>query len=610
MGLDVTRQAEAASGENPTRLRRASGAGFRTLSGTAAAAVILLVVLPLLALLAQAVFPNLFGPSPSLAPSLAGLQSLTSDPFMLASGLNSLLLSAATAVLASAIGIAVAYLVVLTDMPGRRLVWGLVWLILISPSFLLAQGWELLLAPGGLTHNLLGGMLTNVLLSPVGVMLVLSLKLFPFSTIAVASGLEGLGQDVVHAARMGGARQPAVWRRILLPLLLPAILSGALIVFAEVLSDFGIASTLAQTANFPLTTFAIYSALEQFPVNFPEAAATSLVLVGAVVLAQWGQRASVGRRAFTTRWGGNRTLSAVALGRRKGILLAAVLLLMALAFGVPAATTIAASFMPGGAAGLVTGGHPTLANYAAALRIPYGAGSFLASLLYAVAAASIGVLIGLLVALAWRRGGGWLTGVLQGFLTTAIAVPGIVLGAGYIFLWDQPFLQHVGLLLYGTPAALLLAYVAGGLPYSVRVAAGGMAQIPASVITAARVSGASLATVVRRIILPMLGSTWMRIWLMLFAGVVFELPVSQLLYPPGGPTLAVSIVHQFHNTDFGTGAALTVLSTAGVGLLSLLFLRLSQGLGPGRRRSAATPVGQQAFRPAQPLIGGIKGEEA
>jgi iron(III) transport system permease protein len=137
-----------------------------------------------------------------------------------------------------------------------------------------------------------------------------------------------------------------------------------------------------------------------------------------------------------------------------------------------------------------------------------------------------------------------------------------------------------------------------------------MEQIPASVITAARVSGASLAAVVRRIILPMTGSTWVRVWLMLFAGVVFELPVSQLLYPPGGPTLAVSIVHQFHNTAFGTGAALTVLSTAGVGLLSLLFLWLSQSLGPRRRRSTAVPAGHEAVRPAQRLIGGIKGEEA
>lgn len=611
MRTNVPPRAVAAPGANPPRLRPGIGAGlgFRALSSGAALAVIVLVVLPLLAILAQAVFPDLFGVPPSLRPSLDGLQGLASDPYMLASGINSLLIAAATAVLASAIGIAIACLLVLTDLPGRRLVWGLVWLILISPSFLLAQGWELLLAPGGLAQNLLSGELTNMLLSPAGVMLVLSLKLFPFSTVAVASGLEGLGQDVVHAARVSGASPAAAWRRVLLPLVMPAIVSGALIVFAEVLSDFGVASTLAQTANFPLTTFAIYSALEQFPVNFPEAAATSLVLVGAVVLAQWGQRAVTGRRTYATRWGGNRTLAAIPLRWARPIYLAVLLVFLAVAFGIPAATTAAASFMPGGPAGLAVGARLTLANYASALAIPYGAGSFATSLAYAVSAASIGLLVGLLVALAWRRSSGWITGILQGFLTTAIAVPGIVLGAGYIFLWDQPVLKHVGLLLYGTPAALLLAYVAGGLPYSVRVAAGGMAQIPTSAITAARVSGAGLGRVVRRIVLPMMRSTWVRIWLMLFAGVVFELPASQLLYPPGSPTLAVSIVHQFHNTEFGVGAALTVMSTAGIALLSLVFMRLAQGPSPNGQ-SRAVPVDDAAANGLPLIMRPIKGEEA
>ncbi len=612
MRQDVTRGAAAAPGGSPGRLRPApaAGFGFRALSLGAAAAVVVLVVLPLLALLAQAVLPDLFGPAPSLKVSLAGLASLASDPYMLASGINSLLLSAGTAVAASALGVGVAYLLVLTDMPGRRAMWGLVWLILISPSFLVAQGWELLLAPGGLTNHVLGGALTDTLLSPFGVVVVLSLKLFPYSTIAVAAGLEGLGQDVVHAARLAGAPMTAVWRRVLLPLLLPATISGGLIVFAEVLSDFGIASTLAQSANFPLTTFAIYSALEQFPINFPEAAAASLVLVGLVALAQWGQAATMGRRSYTTRWGGNRTLAPVTLGRLRGFYLAAMALIMLLAFGVPAATTVAASFMPGGAGGLVMGGALTFANYLQAVRIPYGLGSFATSLGYGVAAASFGVLLGLLVALAWRRRGDWLTGLLQSFLTTAIAVPGIVLGAGYIFLWDQPVLKDVGLLLYGTPAALLLGYIAGGLPYSVRVAAGGMAQIPASAVTAARASGAGLATVVRRIILPMMGSTWIRIWLMLFAGVVFELPVSQLLYPPGGPTLAVSIIHQFHSTDFGTGAALTVMSTATVGVLALILHWLGGRVAGRGRPTAAVPADDGRGRLARRDAQGLKGARA
>jgi len=585
---------------------RLAGLGFRTLSLAAALTVLVLVVLPLLALLVQAVLPGLFGAPPSLHLSWEGISSAASDPYMLAAGVNSLVLAAATAALATLLGVWVAYLLVLTDLPGRRVIWGVVWLILISPSFLIAQGWELLLAPGGLTHQILGGLLTQALLSPVGVTIVLGLKLFPYAAIAVASGIEGLGQDVVHAARLAGAPMRSVWRRILLPLVLPAAAAGALIVFAEVLSDFGVASTLAQTANFPLTTYAIYSALEQFPVNFPEAAAASLMLVAGVGLAQWAQSLTTGRRSYATRWGGNRTLSPVALGRTRWLHLIGVALLACVAFGVPAATTAAASFMPEAAGGLVGGSPPTWTNYQLALHIPYGAGSFAASLGYALVAASLGLGLGLLVAMAWRRGGSWFTGLLQGFLTAAIAVPGIVLGAGYIFLWDQPWLKDVGLLLYGTPAVLVLGYIAGGMPYAVRVISGGVAQIPANALTAARSSGAGLATVVRRIVLPMLGSTWTRVWLMLFAGVVFELPVSQLLYPPGGPTLAVAIVHQFHNTDFGVGAALTVLSTGTVGILALAFAWLQRRLGRLRPVGAEADIAAEAGRRVVETMEGVR----
>lgn len=558
------------------------GLGFRLLALSAAVAVIVLIALPLLSILAQAVLPALFSVPASLAPSLAGITSLLDDPFTLASGLDSLVLAAATAVVASALGLAVAYLIALTDFRQRTLLWGLVWLVFIAPSFLLAQGWELLLAPGGLATNVLGGIFASVLLSPVGVLAVLSLKLFPFATLALVPALEGLGQDSVHAARLAGATTGTVWRRILLPLIAPALFAGGLIVFAETLGDFGVAATLAQSANFPLVTYAIYTALEQFPSNFSEAAAASLILVACVALAQWGQRRGAGRRRYATRTGSSRALAPVRLGRLGWVATALCALLAVLAFALPAGATLLASVQPSGPSGLAmaNGVGFTLANYAQALTIPYGAASFVRSAVYALVAASVGTLLGLVITLAWRRARGSFTTFLEALLTTTIAVPGIVLGAGYIFFWDQPQLAHVGLLLYGTPIALALAYIAGGLPYAVRVAGGAMAQVPESAVAAARASGAGLAALVRHILVPMLSGTWVRIWLLLFAGVVFELPVSQLLYPPGGPTLAVSIVHQFDGTKFGVGAALSVLATTAVAIIALAALALFR-----RRRS-------------------------
>jgi iron(III) transport system permease protein len=567
------------------RRRAAAGTWGRGLALLAAALVILLILAPLLALLVQTIVPGLFQAPPSLAPSAVGLQDLLADPYALRSAVDSLGLATVTAVVATGLGTAVACALVLTDMPGRRAAWSLTWLLLISPSFLIAQGWELLLAPGGLAHGSLGGWPAALLLSPAGVAAVLTLKLFPFATLAVASALEGQGADLILAARLAGARWGSVLRRILLPLLLPALLSGGLIVFAEVLSDFGIAATLAQTAGFPLLTFSIYSALDQFPANFAEAAAASLLLILTVSLGQGLQTRLTRTASVATRWGGRRSWQVALRGPSRILAPLALGVLFALAFGVPAAATVAASLLPGGN-GFLGGARPTVANYSVAWRTPYGLGAFGTSFGYALLAASAGVLFTFLVALAWRERQGLGVRLLQVILTGSIAVPGIVLGAGYIFLWNAPGLRDLAV--YGTPAGLWLAYVAGGLPYGVRVVTGSLAQIPASLLTAARVAGATLAGVLRWVLIPVLGDTWLRVWLLLFSGVMFELPVSELLYPPGEPTLAVAIVHQFHSQQFGVGAALTVTATVGVGCLVAAAAALFR-LRPASKSSPQRP---------------------
>ncbi len=523
--------------------------------------------------------PSLFGVPASLRLSGAGFGAMAADPYALQSGLDSLALGLATAVVATALGALVAWLLTLADLPARRLYAGLVWAVFLAPSFLIGQGWSLLLSPGGLGAGVVGG----ALLSPVGVMVVLSLKLFPFATFTVQSGLEGLGDEVIQAGRISGARGLTVWRRILIPLLLPALIAGGLIIFAEVLSDFGVAATLAQSANFPLTTYAIYAALESFPTNFSEAAAMSVLLVALVMLAQTAQRRAVGRRGFATRWGGHKPLARRLLGRWRGTAACGLGLLFAIGLGVPAVSTFLSSVTVHMGAGFALT-NLTFSFYQAAISVPYGMSAFALSLGLAAAAASLTLALGILQSFSWRRQSSPLSRLVDIILTTSIAVPGIVLGAGYIFLWNQPWLAAVGLDLYGTTVLLVLGYIATGLPYAVRLASSAMTQLPEGQVSAARLAGASTRKVLGRIVIPQLAPTWLRIWLLVFAGAVFELPMSMLLYPPGQPTAAVAILHQFHSMQIGTGAALTVLATLGLGAvvlaLSALLARVTRRMTP------------------------------
>jgi iron(III) transport system permease protein len=127
-----------------------------------------------------------------------------------------------------------------------------------------------------------------------------------------------------------------------------------------------------------------------------------------------------------------------------------------------------------------------------------------------------------------------------------------------------------------------------------------MVQIPPNAIFAARTAGAGLIRVIYRIFVPLLRDTWFRVWLIIFAGVMFELPVSELLYPAGAPTLAVGIMHQVHAMRFGVGAALTVSATVMTGLIIggvhlLLSLTRRRGSKPVKSRIEASPAREETI---------------
>ncbi len=156
---------------------------------------------------------------------------------------------------------------------------------------------------------------------------------------------------------------------------------------------------------------------------------------------------------------------------------------------------------------------------------------------------------------------------------TTIAIPGIVLAAGYIFAWNQPWEARAGLQIYGTLELLILALIAGALPYAVRLYAGSLAQINATMIDAARVQGAGIWTVLAHIVFPLLRRQVGSIWMLVFTGAMFELAAAELLYPPGQPTMSVEILTLLDNFRTGTAMALTLLSIAALAGV-LLIARL------------------------------------
>jgi iron(III) transport system permease protein len=473
---------------------------------------------------------------------------------------NSLWVSTTAAVIGVAVGFPVAWLAARTTMPGRRLVSGGMWLALLLPSWLPALGWERLVQPDGVMYRL--GLdwpwVTHLIMGPFGVTLVLGLRCVPFSYLAISAALNGLGQEFEDAARVHGASRWGALR-LIAPILAPAIMSALAIGFAESISDFGVAATLAYQSNFTLATYALYAAIANFPPVFPLAAGMAWLLVAAVAIPLALQARALRGRSYAilsgrTRQAVRRRLSRVeAVAAGSGLALFFLIIL-----GIPAFGAVSASLL-GDYGGSFT---LTLSNYTALFQQPGLIGPLERSMVYGVITAFVTVFLGFIAArmLAQRRTA--TTGLMDYLLLASVALPGVVFGAGYIFAYNLPIMSTLHINLYQTLQLLVIAYIASSLPTNARVLVGSVSQLQPSLKDAARAHGAGAIGAWARGVLPVLSRPIMMAWLYTFCGVFLELPLSQLLYAPGSPPASIAIEDNLSNYHFGVGMAQAVLAVA------------------------------------------------
>jgi iron(III) transport system permease protein len=481
---------------------------------------------------------------------------------------NSLWVSCAAAALGLAIGFPMAWLAARTTLPGRQLVFPAIWLVVLLPSWLPALGWERIVEPDGVMYRL--GLdwpwVTHLILGPFGVVLLLGLRCVPFSYLAITAALAGLGQEFEDAARVHGASR-AQAMRLIIPILGPAIWSALAIGFAESISDFGVAATLAYTANFPLATYQLYAAIGNFPPNFPLAAGMGWLLVAAVAIPLALQARALRGRSYAVLSGRTRQAVRRQLSRRGASAATAfVALFFVVSLGVPGFGAVSASLLAdyGGTFTF------TLANYHALFaqtNLATAAGGGLLSpiersLIYGFVVATITVIGGFIAArlLAQRRTKA--TGALDFLLLASVALPSVVFGAGYIFAYNLPIMSRLGINLYQTVTLLLIAYAAASLPTNSRVLVGAVSQLQPSLKDAARAHGAGPLVAWARGVLPVVSRPIVMAWLFTFCGVFLELPLSQLLYAPGSPPVSIAIEDNLSNYHFGVGMAQAVLAVA------------------------------------------------
>ena len=548
--------------------------------GGAIVALIVLVVLPLLSLL----FGSVKGEH---GLSLDHFEEVLSGRLYINALKNSLILGAWTGLFSLVIGLILAWAVSRTDVPCKPLIQITATLSYLSPPFLTAIAFTYLFSPNAGLINVLmrdvAGLpwLTFNIFSMQGLVLVTVLHTFPFVYLLASSALTSVDASYEEAAQILGAGKLRTALSITAPLVAPAILSGTLLAFVNALALFGSQAIIGLPGRIFTLPTRIY-ALFDYPPEYGLASALSLVLVLITVVALYLQRAFLARRSYVTLGGKGSRPQLMRLGPFRWVLLGLVLLIFVVSIIAPYATLTAVSFSKSW--GLEFWKGLTLANYKFIL-FDYNVTqrAITNSLMLAVAAATIAVILGALI--------GWIDlrtripgrKLLDYFSLIPLGLPGIVMAVALIQFW-----LAMPIALYGTLAILLLAYVGRYIPLGVRAANASLRQVDPSLEESAQILGASWATTLREITLPLIRPGLFAGWLLVFVPVIQELSASILLFSSSSITLAVAVYNLYENGYIEPVAALAMINMMIIGVA----IWLANWIGGGRlvSRGDAAPV--------------------
>ncbi len=504
-------------------------------------------------------------------PGLGHYVRVLSNPKVHQAFFNSLTVSTAAVVAGTGLGVALAWLTVRTDLPGAELWHAALLLPYMIPPFIGAIAWVYLLSPVGYLNRAwmwLTGSAEPLLVvyGPVGIVFVLTLYGYPIPYMVVRAALERMNPALEEAARLAGAGPLQVLRDVVGPSVLPAVLSGALLLWVSSLANFGIPAVLGFPARYFVLPTLIYGTVLNFdiPDNLRAAAALSVLLAlpaGLALLVQrriadgrsvrfavvTGQSASGGGRTELGRWG---ILACVLLG---GVVIVATVLPL----GAILLTSVTRAY------GVSPGPENlTLDHYRTVLfGIPKVSRALRNSALLAAGAATAVVLVAGAVTylserLRWRAGR-----VLEGLLAVPYAVPGTVVAVAMVVAYAQP-IPVLNLRLYDTAWILLVAYLARFVAIGLRTVSSGLAQVHPSLEEAARIGGAGPGKAFRDVVIPIVWPAIRAAWILVFIPAVAELTLSALLYSVGNETVGVVIYGLHEEGKVTLSAALAFVVTA------------------------------------------------
>ena len=513
---------------------------------------------------------------PTAKLSLSAFRFVFTDADFGRAFLGTALVASGMTAIAVPLGGILAFVVVRTDLPGRR------WLepALLIPIFLspvvIAFGYVVAVGPVGFVTQWVrqgfGGAPWNIY-SLASITVVAGLTHIPHVYLYTSAALRAVGSDMEEAAAVAGAGTARIARTVSLPMVRPALLYSGVLVFFLGFELFGLPLILGDPEGILVLSTYLYKLTNRLGVPSYQLMAVVAVVIMAIafpLVALQRRLLGASSRYVSVRGKGLRA-APLRLGAWRFVALAAVLAWLVATVVTPLSGVFLRAFVTNWGEGVRLRDVLTLEHFRELLDYPSLVRGIVNTMLLGVVGGALAVVCYAAIALSQHRWRSRWARVLDYFVMVPRGMPGLV--AGLAFFWVFLFVKPIAPL-RATPFSLWIAYSVVWLAYGMRLISGSLLQVGPELEEAALTVGASRGRVTRDVTLPLIRFGLLGSWLLIFLIFVREYSTGVYLLGPGTEVIGSLIVSLWGTGSVDIVSALSVINVALVGLGLAVALRL------------------------------------
>src|SRR5476651_6120 len=532
--------------------------------------------------------------SPSKVFSLEAFEFIFTDPDFYKALKSGFILAFGLVIISIPLGGILAFLMVRTDLPGRRVIEPLILVPIFVSPMVLGFGYVVAAGPVGFfslwAQSILGFVPWNIY-DMSSIVVIAGLTHVPHAYLYISSALRSVGSDVEEAARTAGASPLQVMTAVSLPMVRPSILYATVLLFFLGLEVFGLMLVLGDPeGNMVLATYLYQLTNKLGTPSYHLMAAVAVVLICITIpLVMLQRRLMRTANRFVTVKGKASQARALPLGKWRWVAGAVVAFWLTVTIGVPLLGVVLRAFISNWGVGVSLWDELSLNTFRTIWQQPNLLRAIVNSMAIGVIGGALAVACYLFIGIAMHRKPDGITRLLDYSVLVPRAVPGLLAGLSFLWVflfvpaWLDGMLKGMdnGVAMWlsahlipalrevrSTIFALWLAYSVVWMAYGMRLISTALLQVGPELEEAARAVGASRGQVTRDVTVPLVKYGLLGAWLMVF--LIFEREYSTGVYllSPGTEVIGAMLVSLWAtgSTDLVAALSFTNISLVAIGL--------------------------------------------